>query len=309
MQLPQPDRPAHMDVSNTVDVTDPVTVEAEVRAILESRYPGFDFSPLQVLFRDFTALYAGEFPGFRACDIKYHDAQHVLDVTLAMARLLDGHEHRPGAPGALLGPELALAGVAAALFHDSGYIRRTRDTRNKNGAAYTRIHVSRSERFMSEYLPAVGLQHMTGTCRRIVHFTGYERDTRTLSVADGREQRLGTLLGTADLIAQMADVNYVTKCRDHLYEEFEIGGMAGVGALPHHTGKVYHSRDHLLESTPRFIRDAIELRLEGEFDGVHRYAAAHFGGRNLYMDAIFENCMRLQRLLASSPAAVAVVQR
>ena len=107
----------------------------------------------------------------------------------------------------------------------------------------------------------------------------------------------------------MADVNYVTKCRDHLYEEFEIGGMAGEGARAHHTGKVYHSRDHLLEPTPDFIRDAIELRLEGEFDGVHRHAATHFGGRNLYMDAILENCRRLQQLLASFPPAVAVVQR
>ena len=308
MQLPQPDRPAHMDVSNTVDVTDAGAVETEVRAILEGRYPGFDFSPLQLLFRDFAALYAGEFPGFRACDIKYHDAQHVLDVTLAMARLLDGHEHRPEAVGSL-GPELALAGVAAALFHDSGYIRRTRDTRNKNGAVYTRIHVSRSERFLSEYLPAVGLQHMAGTCRRIVHFTGYERDTQTLPVADERERRLGALLGTADLIAQMADVNYVTKCRDHLYEEFEIGGLAGEGAREHRTGKIYRSPTHLLESTPDFIRDAIDLRLEGEFDGVHRYAATHFGGRNLYLDAIFENRRRLQQLLASFPSAVVAVHR
>lgn len=308
MQLPQPDRPAHMDVSNRVDVSDPGSVEAEVRAILQRHYPGFDFSPLPVLFRDFAALYAGEYPGFRACDIKYHDAQHVLDVTLAMARLLDGHQHQPDEAGSL-GPELAMAGVAAALFHDSGYIRRTRDTRNWNGAAYTRIHVSRSERFMAEYLPTVGLQHVTDICRRIVHFTGYEIDTRRLAVADEREQRLGTLLGTADLIAQMADANYVTKCRDHLYEEFEIGGIAGEGARANHAGKIYRSPADLLESTPDFIRDAIALRLDGEFDGVHRYAAAHFGGRHLYMEAIFENWRRLQQLLGTFPSAVAVVHR
>lgn len=306
MQSPQQNRLAHMDVSNTVDVTDPGSVAEEVRVILESRYPGFDFSPLQVLFRDFAALYAGEFPGFRACEVKYHDARHVLDVTLAMARLVDGHEHQPRAVGSL-GPELALAGIAAALFHDSGYIRRTRDTRHKNGAAYTRIHVSRSERFMSDYLPAVGLRHIEDTCRRIVHFTGYERDTRTLLVADEREQRLGALLGTADLIAQMADVNYVNKCHDHLYEEFVIGGIAGKGASQDHAGKIYRSRAHLLESTPGFIRDAIELRLEGEFDGVHRCAAAHFGGRNLYMDAISENSRRLRQLLTNVPSAVAAV--
>ena len=301
-----PPRPGHMDVSNSVDVSDPVAVEAKVRGILEGRYPGFDFAPLALLFRDFTALYAGEFPGFRGCEMKYHDTQHVLDVTLAMARLLDGHEQQSVAMGSL-GPALALAGIAAALFHDSGYIRRTRDTRHKNGAAYTRTHVSRSERFMAEYLPGVGLQHMAGTCRRIVHFTGYQQDTRSLPVADRREQRLGAMLGSADLIAQMADVNYLTKCRDHLYEEFEIGGMAGRNAHHNHAGVVYRSPEHLLESTPSFIREAIDGRLEGEFDGVHRCAAVHFGGRHLYMEAITDNSRRLEQLLTSQRAALAVV--
>ncbi len=298
MQQPHPQRPGHMDVSNTVDVSDTGAVAAAVRGILEARYPRFDFSLLEVLFRDFAALYAGRFPGFRACEIRYHDAQHVLDVTLAMARLLDGHEVEPGGPGPL-GPERALAGIAAALFHDSGYIRRTRDTRHKNGAAYTRTHVSRSERFMSDYLPDVGLGHMVGVCGRIVHFTGYERDTRSLAVADEPERRLGALLGTADLIAQMADVNYVSKCRDHLFEEFKIGGMAGEGGHIAHTGTIYRSPDHLLESTPGFIRDAIALRLEEQFGGVHHCAAIHFGGPNLYMDAISDNRRRLQEELAT----------
>jgi hypothetical protein len=307
MRSRQPARPAHMDVSNTVDVTDSGAVADAVGAILQRRHPGYDFTALDTLFRDFTALYEGSFPGFRACEIKYHDAQHVLDVTLAMARLLDGHELAPEYVGPL-GPDLALAGIAAALFHDSGYIRRTRDTRHRNGAAYTRSHVSRSERFLRDYLPGVGLQHMVGTCGRIVHFTGYERDTRRLAVADGTEQRLGALLGTADLIAQMADADYVRKCRDHLYEELEIGGMAGERGHTTHTGTIYRSPDHLLASTPDFIRKTIDQRLEGQFRGAHRCAATHFGGPNLYMTAIEDNRRRLQALLAASPSAVASVR-
>lgn len=308
MQARQPARAAHMDVSNTVDVTDACAVAAEVGAILQRRYPGSDFSALDGLFRDFNALYEGSFPGFRGCEIRYHDAQHVLDVTLAMARLLDGHELQPEYVGPL-GPDLALAGIAAALFHDSGYIRRSRDTRHRNGAAYTRSHVSRSERFLRDYLPAVGLRGMVGTCGRIVHFTGYERDTRGLAVADEREHRLGALLGTADLIAQMADVDYVRKCRDHLYEELEIGGMAGKDGHITHTGTIYRSADHLLESTPDFIRNTIEQRLDGQFKRAYRCAATHFGGPNLYMEAIEDNRRRLQALLATHPGAVASVSR
>ena len=296
-------RKHYMDVSNTVDVTNPAEVGGVVRGILERRYPGSDFSPVDLLVTDFDRLYGGEFPGFRACDISYHDAQHVLDVTLAMARLIDGHDCDPGSLGPL-GPEMALAGIAAALFHDSGYIRRTRDSRHKNGAAYTLVHVSRSARFMAEYLPQVGLQRIAGVCTRIVHFTGYEVDIQNIQVASEQERRLGALLGTADLIAQMADVDYLRKCRDHLYEEFEIGGMAGEWGRSTHTGTIYRSPQHLLETTPEFMRTTIEVRLENHFDGAYRHVARHFGGANPYMDAIMDNGRRLKAMLAGDSGGV-----
>jgi len=43
----------------------------------------------------------------------------------------------------------------------------------------------------------------TGDAR--ADFTGYEVDLKQLSAAGSRHRRLGHLLGTADLIAQMAD--------------------------------------------------------------------------------------------------------
>ena len=290
-------RPGHMDVSNTVDVTDPVGVADAVTRILAACYPGHDLSPLPVLFRDFERLYSGTFPGYRACDVRYHNTQHVLDVTLAMARLLDGYE-RSQAPQDALGPEMAMIGIAAALFHDSGYIRRTRDSRHKNGAAYTRVHVSRGIRFLSDYLPTVGLEYMVGSCTRIMHFTGYEIDPRDVWVASEREHLLGKLLGTADLIAQMADVGYVQKCRDFLYEEFAAGGLAGEGGDAGYKGAIYRTPEQLLNQTPEFMRSAIDVRLDGHFNSVHRYAADHFEGRHLYMDAIQENCRGLMAMLA-----------
>ncbi len=290
-------RDTRMDVSNTVDVTDLVAVSRAVRGILSARYPDEDFAVLDRLFTDFGRLYAGEFPGYHACDIQYHNSQHVLDVTLAMARLLDGHASCH-ADGECLERDLVLAGIATALFHDAGYIRRTRDTRNKSGAAYTRVHVGRGARFLADYLPQAGLGHLSPTCTRIIHFTGYERDPLDLDVVGDKEYLLGTLLGTADLIAQMADIDYVRKCREHLYEEFVIGGMAGDAGTHSVTGTIYRSPEQLLRMTPAFIRATIEERLDGQFRGVHRYAAEHFGGRHLYMDAIRENCRSLEAMLA-----------
>lgn len=289
-------RAGHMDVSNTVDVSDPEAVGDAVAAILAGCYPGFDLATLAMLFHDFNRLYSGTYPGYRGCDVRYHNAQHVLDVTLAMARLLDGYE-RSHASDEALGPRLAMIGIAAALFHDSGYIRRTRDSRHKNGAAYTRVHVSRGIRFLNDYLPRVGLDDMVGPCTRIVHFTGYEIDPRNLAVASEQEHLLGELLGTADLIAQMADVKYAQKCRDFLYEEFTAGGLAGEGSDGAYKAPIYRSPEQLLHQTPGFMQTAIDVRLNGHFNSVHRFAAEHFDGRHLYMEAIQENCRSLLAML------------
>ena len=49
-------RASCMDVSNTVDVTDPAAVSAEVQAILRKRFPQYDFSSVDVLVSDFSRL-------------------------------------------------------------------------------------------------------------------------------------------------------------------------------------------------------------------------------------------------------------
>ena len=48
------------------------------------------------------------------------------------------------------------------------------------------------------------------------------------------------------------------------------------------------------------MRTAIEVRLDGHFDSMHQYAADHFDGQHLYMEAIQHNCSRLEAMLASS---------
>ena len=296
--MSQPQRAGHMDVTNTVDVTDPVPVLAAVRSILDARYADFDFSAVDTLVRDFARLYRGEFPGYRASDTAYHNMQHVLDVTLAMARLVDGYDGACAADE-VLGPELALAGIAAALFHDAGYIRRRDDDSCTNGAVYTRVHVTRSVEFMFEYFPSVGLASLVPTCTRIVHFTGYELDPGSIGIRSSREYTLGSLLGTADLIAQMADVDYLKKCQQNLYEEFVLAGIAGEGELEGYKNIVYRSPRQLMESTPDFIRTVIDVRLEGYFNGVYHYVAKFFKGPNLYMVAIENNRKELERRLAS----------
>ena len=86
------ERRSDYDVTNSVKTTDAATVAAEVSRIYLDLYRKADVATLNRAFTDFAALYAGEHPDYNACDTGYHDVQHVLDVTLAMARLLDGYK-------------------------------------------------------------------------------------------------------------------------------------------------------------------------------------------------------------------------
>jgi hypothetical protein len=293
-----------MDVTGTVDVTDPRSVCTAVLAIFNRRYPDSSFVIIDRLYQDFAKLYRGELEGFLACDTSYHDIQHVLDVSLAMARLIDGYE-QTASPEEHLGPELALLGLVIALFHDSGYIRRA-DEQVSHGAEYTKIHVSRSAQFMAEYLPSIDMSRLIPLSSKLVHFTGYEYKPEDIDVSDERHRVIGCLAGTADVLAQMADPAYLEKCRDHLYPEFELGGIARQQLADGSEQVIYASPEDLLTKTPEFIKSTITNRLNGHFKGMYHHVAAHFDGRNLYMEALERNCHYLEGLLKENDPSLLV---
>ena len=284
------------DVTKSVYTNNPASVHGAVYSILTRRYPGYSFAKLEILFNDVARLYRGEYPGFHACETAYHDLQHVLDVTLATARLLDGFESAHSAQEQL-GPELALLAVTIAMFHDSGYIRRTADRRHKHGAEYTRIHVARSGRFMRDYLPTVGMASLADLASTLVHFTGYEVSPDKLSVTAHKHSVVGALVGTADVLAQMADSQYLQKCYQNLYNEFEIGGIARQQNADGSVTVIYSSAQELLHKTPAFMQQIVTDRLDGYFDGRYRYASVHFGGDNLYMNALLKNRQALRQII------------
>ncbi len=149
-------------------------------------------------------------------DTVYHDLQHSLDMTLAMARLMVGYEQTVPVQQRF-GAERAIMALVTSLFHDAGYIREFEDRAHRNGAEFTLYHVTRSARFLARFLPTIGMESWVPTSTRVVHFTGYEVALNQLNLPDPRDRKLGHLLGTADLIAQMADRCYLEKCRDRLY--------------------------------------------------------------------------------------------
>ena len=294
-------RRSDFDVTNSVQVSSPEAVLRAVEALYRPTWPDAPMEPLRRSFEHFERLFAGTVPGFHGVDTVYHDRQHTLDITLALARLLVGYE-RQATETERLGGERAVAGLITGLFHDVGYLRRADDQDSRNGAEFTRIHVSRGARFLEEFLPQVGLGSWVAVAREIIHFTGYEVPFAAIEdrVRDRRDIMVGHLLGTADMIAQMADRCYLEKCRDRLYAEFVLGGVALPFAANGGTRQVkYASGLDLLRQTPEFVMDVRTKRLDGEFHGAYHYLEVLYGGRNPYMDAIERNLEFLRQILRS----------
>jgi hypothetical protein len=288
-------RQSHYDVTNTIRVSDPREVAGEITRLLRGLYPQADLAPVERAFATFTRIYTGTLPGYHGCDTWYHDAQHSLDVALAMARLLDGHERAAGKRGAL-GERRAQLGVISALFHDVGYIRRVEETDVHNGAEFTLCHVTRSGEFLADFLPTVGFAREAAMARQMVHFTGYEMSLDAVRVRGAKDRRLGFLLGTADLVAQMADREYPEKCRTFLYHEFEACGLAGQ-PQPGKPAPIYSSPEDLLRKTPEFAARIFKDRLDGYFEGAYRYIENHFGGQNPYLAEIRRHVDYIKRVV------------
>jgi len=276
------------DVTNRVNVENPDEVRDAVLSLFAARYPGADLAPLRQAFNDVKALFAGRFPGYLPCDTLYHDLRHTLDMTLAMARLLDGHD-RALAPADQIGVRRAMLGVVVALLHDSGYLKRASEGHIENGAVYTKIHVSRSGDFLVRYLPQIGFADEAGAASKLVHFTGYEMDIDDIMLHDPKDRLLGCLVGTADLIGQMSDRMYLEKCREFLYPEFVWGSIARETLADGREIVRYASPEDLMLKTPGFYEYVARQRMEKKLGGADRYAEAHFDGPSLYQAEIDRN--------------------
>jgi len=285
----------HMDVTRRINLTSPKQVCDEVCDLLCTADSAVDKSLVVRAFEVFSQLYDGALPGYHRCETLYHDMQHALDVTLAAARLMAGHEslHRSHNR---LGAERLTLGIIVALFHDAGYIRHRHDHTRWHGAQYTQVHVARGARFLSRFLKAEGCDKWNGRAVKLIHFTGYEIPIDKIRLKDPLDRRLGCLIGTADLVAQTADRAYIEKCRVYLFEEFELGGLTRHIGPDGSERVLYHSGEDLLRKTPAFYV-MVKKRLDEDFGRLYDYMEQFFDGKNPYLKAINRNMAYLQKIL------------
>jgi hypothetical protein len=282
-----PGVPEFVQCKDLVSMEDPREVLYEVKGIVQLMYPVFNFPPIQKVFQDVVKLFLGEYPGYGACNTWYHDLKHTTDCLLAMARLI----HGGFVQGMVMGKRDVALALIAALLHDTGYIQTTEDGAG-TGAKYTLVHVERSIEFLKGYFAQHGYSSEDFLfCRNCLKCTGLEVKIGELEFISHNHETLGQMLGTADLLGQMADRTYLEKL-PFLYREFKEGGVPD-----------FADELDLLQKTPGFWEFTQE-RFAGELGGVDRLMRDHFRVRwgldqDLSREAVERNIAYLQVILVN----------
>jgi len=259
----------------------------EILSLVVLIQPTFNPFILQQLHHDVARLFAGTYPGFRASNTLYHNLKHTYSVALATARLLHGltctHLHD-------ISSYIMEMALYSAYFHDTGLLIKTSD-RALSGAIYTQNHEERSITVMTQYLES---NHLSRTliqeCSAVIKCTDLTLNPKDITFPSPASKLAGYILGSADILAQMADRCYLERL-PFLFQEHKDGGL-----------KTHDSAIELIQDTTFFYHNIITERLEKTFINTAQAMQAHFYERwqindNLYGTNIGKNIDYLKKIL------------
>jgi len=276
-------------LNELTDTNSPAETLAEIKNILLLIDPYPDPSPIEKIFEDIIRLFNGEFPGYKASNTKYHNLEHTCSATLASARLIHGLHIQ----GQVFSPRLVQLCLIGTLFHDTGLIQIEEEVEG-TGAQYTIGHEDRSIALMGKYLAENGYsQEDIRDCGHIIKCSELSFSLEEIPFNSEEVRTMGKVLGTADLVAQMADRNYQEKL-PLLFLEYQEAGMEG-----------FETPLELFSKTEEFHRKVARKRLTGVLEGVSSAALYHFRERwnidkNLYEESIKYNIRRMKETVRES---------
>jgi hypothetical protein len=245
-------------------------------------------------------LFHGGNPRFLPCDTAFHDFDHTMQATAAVIDLLAAHRGNPVI--AALGERdwhLAIAGI---ILHDTGYLKHRNDTTG-SGAKYSAIHVGRSCFFAWDLLPEFGFKKdELRQIQNAICATALSVNMDKLAFRDPREWLLGALVGTGDMLGQMAAEDYPEKLGG-LYLEFREGSE--FSRFDKTSFAAYKNLLDLLQGTEKFFNGYVMRMLDKEWRSVYRVLDDRHG-KNRYLDRIRTNLARVNLMaqsLGSGPLA------
>lgn len=268
----------------SIDTKSASAVADATCAAFVGMFPRRTPSLLPRLFADVESMFGGRYMDYQAIDTPYHDLEHTLQVTWCLAQMLAGRHHACVEPR-LNERQFELA-AAAALFHDTGYLKMRADLVG-TGAKYTFTHVLRSCAVASSYLPTLGvtLDELDGVLGAI-RCTNSKTPIWRLHFQNPIEGIVGCAVATADYLGQMSVPNYLEEL-PKLFAEFNESDTFAAVPLQQ---RLFHSADELIAKTPHFWQTSVMPKLDNELLGLYRFLATPYpDGPNSYIDAINAN--------------------
>jgi HD superfamily phosphohydrolase len=272
-------------LSTLVDMDSPEAVHNEVVYILRLINPNFNTSPVYSAFIFTKELYEGGHPDYKACNTPYHNFRHINDTFLAMARLLHGAH----LSGEKFNERQMVLGVISALMHDTGMLQESHDSEG-TGAKFTQDHVKLSMNFIEQQADRLNLTGQeVADMQNIILCTDLMAEIQAINFSAPEIELLGKMLGTADLIAQMADRTYLEKLL-FLFHEFREAQMGD-----------FKNEIDFLRQTLNFY-EISESRFDKILANTNRYMVPHFKERwdiqtNLYVESLNKQRSFLKKIL------------
>ncbi len=264
-------------LSDIVKMEFPQSVYEEVQYVISLAHPDFDFTLVTKVFQDTISLYNGHYPGYKPCNTHYHDLKHTTDVMLALARIVHGAHVN----GLHFSEEHISLALVSSLLHDTGYIQ-LEDDHSGFGGKYSNVRLERSIEFLKNYFIRNNLE-LTNlkTCKELINCTDPNEAIKGKLFTSKENETLGMMLGTADILGQIADRTYIEKLLFLFLELNEVSELRHRNEL-----------DFLKNTLDYFA--ASKQRLVNELEDVKRFLAAHFRARwnieyDMYMDAVESN--------------------
>lgn len=271
----------------TTDTTRAETVTEAALAITRDLFPAASTSFIQELFAGVERLFTGGYLDYQANDLKYHDFQHTLQVTVAYMDIFSARQQSGEPPFTHRQFEL---GLATALLHDSGYLK-LRSDREGTGAKYTFCHVLRSCALAASYLPKLGLKiEEVDTVLGGIRCTGPSTTGMKLRFNRRDDLVIASMVATADYLGQMSASDYPDEL-ELLFNEFaESDAFLGLPS----SQRVFKSAAQLIAGTTAFWENVVKPKLENDFLGVYHFLDQP-DGTNPYLDLIENNLSVIAR--------------